>query len=1348
MSGERDLESKKSGQANLDAPASTSVSGHNDIPPAINTAVIKEFGVQRTGTNFGDFSNLGTDLAIAKDRVPGEVSKPGQVGDAHVDSSAPFSTNEGRPVWSLDAKGPFALPHAVPKIADERKAEKPVKTADAAAVASSVKQPTESPTTGGQVKAAVDSISGLAKAPQAQPDAQLARSTVPSDRVGSADVHGTTTGVTRESVAKPNEVKTGAESPLNRAVGSDFELPKPVVSTNIPTPLAETGPRPAEVQKLPGTGQSEPEAGRLRSPADVAPVANEPTSTLRREVSAPSPLTNSIEVGVKADLGKVVERSPVSSQPTADVSRINKIPVNGTPVSGIEGGAVPHAAPKSDLVSSPPGLKPANRAPVDGPSGVSQAKPNNIGPRSGPELAPVGHSPSSFVDGTKLPPPKIEGVKPAVPSNVTEGKNPPPVTSGAEKKGPRATAGETRPPETGKVGGTKSPIPMQPGDGSRVPGKVPPGVSEATSGETRSPDARKVDATKSPVPSQPVDGVKVPGKTAQGGGTNPIDGKQLVDGKIPTVTAGPKGLSPKTEIGTDIRPNTAEVKTIKAPWTGTEFGGSRSNPPVKLDPRAGKEKATPQVDPGSHAVDDRAQRGPRAAEIGTRTPVKRGDVREPSAPVGQGDKTSKADSTSPATTSGYRPVKDVVGTAKSADSVAATDSRKIPSTSDVRTPKGPKSQPLVNDGGAAKAPESSAIKSGASGIKGATELSGAKETSGAKELAGTKEGSGYKEPAAKEAIIKGPAAVTDGPKDKFGIRENSPPGPGNGTKSGASGDGRQGISGAKGDVRVTAQNDNAGLKDNVHGADQKNISGTKSDARGAAQAIVSGAKGDVRGTERANISSVKNDVRSDSNPVNGHGSRGEQKSNSGSKSDVKWSDQPGTAGGRNVRTGDRPAVSGGKDGARVSDLTGPSIAKNQRDNPRGTANGGRSESPVARPDAPASRQPIRRLDFPLSDGIQRFAKSERANLVPDRAAAPTLKLIFNPKTGPSLASKIEPTLEQTVILSVAKRLPGITEVPVAMNALDAVRIAPRIDLEPTRVKSIFSSTDADSRIKENSILAKTKARAETNTVAETKTFAKPRNEAMSLKIEQGDNVSRKLEAPKRADGAAPPGSVAASAGTERVENLFPKRRLEPTKAEELPSDMVPHSIRDVFLKFQLALPKRSFRPEITDSGSYVAQSGQSVKRLDAFVSSGQHKALKANSEFVSPSLNRRLSTPFSTDDRDDGESESEVSESKDQNVVSPSKQSTVLGKPSLSTHANADARRMYIVQSGDTPRSIAVVQLNDHLLETLVFEINKLLFQKVFDPGQGIHVKVLPVGAMILLPNQREIDAFRSRGST
>jgi|GEM_PF-1613673 len=113
-------------------------------------------------------------------------------------------------------------------------------------------------------------------------------------------------------------------------------------------------------------------------------------------------------------------------------------------------------------------------------------------------------------------------------------------------------------------------------------------------------------------------------------------------------------------------------------------------------------------------------------------------------------------------------------------------------------------------------------------------------------------------------------------------------------------------------------------------------------------------------------------------------------------------------------------------------------------------------------------------------------------------------------------------------------------------------------------------------------------------------------------------------------------------------------------------------------------------------------------------------------------------------DAERDEDENDVSlKSKDPDELKFARTASPLG---VTMHASHDsARKMYIVQSGDTPRSIAVVQLHDHLLEDLIVEINALLFQKIYDVLEGRYVKMLPEGAMILLPNKTDIEQFRAR---
>jgi len=168
----------------------------------------------------------------------------------------------------------------------------------------------------------------------------------------------------------------------------------------------------------------------------------------------------------------------------------------------------------------------------------------------------------------------------------------------------------------------------------------------------------------------------------------------------------------------------------------------------------------------------------------------------------------------------------------------------------------------------------------------------------------------------------------------------------------------------------------------------------------------------------------------------------------------------------------------------------------------------------------------------------------------------------------------------------------------------------------------------------------------------------------------------------------------------------------------------PRSIRDIFIKSRLPFTKRDLKPEITDSGTYRVQKGQSSQRLQALASSARLNALRANND-------SSAALPAAS-----GHGESSA-------AASASKQNTI-----DSIARSEEPRKWHIVKEGEDERFIASAYLNDESLAGLIKEINKPVFQAVYDVALQQHVEVLPVGAMILLPNATDIEKYKIRTST
>lgn len=191
------------------------------------------------------------------------------------------------------------------------------------------------------------------------------------------------------------------------------------------------------------------------------------------------------------------------------------------------------------------------------------------------------------------------------------------------------------------------------------------------------------------------------------------------------------------------------------------------------------------------------------------------------------------------------------------------------------------------------------------------------------------------------------------------------------------------------------------------------------------------------------------------------------------------------------------------------------------------------------------------------------------------------------------------------------------------------------------------------------------------------------------------------------------------------------------------------SIRDVLAGLRSATPRRSFTPEITESGTYKIARSNSSQQMLAFGSSARHTAIsfqadksedaiKAFGAVVSADSLERAGAELS------GEKQAAmgVQDSQTSNWLSESYSRT--GQTGSGGGGSSDeARKWYIVKEGETAEFIAVGQLSDASLAPLIYEINKPLFKQVYDVYRQEHVNVLPAGTMILLPNDSDIKAFK-----
>ncbi|MBZ0188084.1 MAG: hypothetical protein K8F91_17685, partial [Candidatus Obscuribacterales bacterium] len=171
------------------------------------------------------------------------------------------------------------------------------------------------------------------------------------------------------------------------------------------------------------------------------------------------------------------------------------------------------------------------------------------------------------------------------------------------------------------------------------------------------------------------------------------------------------------------------------------------------------------------------------------------------------------------------------------------------------------------------------------------------------------------------------------------------------------------------------------------------------------------------------------------------------------------------------------------------------------------------------------------------------------------------------------------------------------------------------------------------------------------------------------------------------------------------------------------------TIREILGKFKLTTPRRDFKPEITESGSYRVVRNNSSQKLQAFGSSARHMAISMPSDASMPVIESTGST------------DSKV----EQDAVGQARKLLRKDDGLKGENDDEDARQWHVVKAGETPESIALVRLNDIELADLIREINKLLLQEMYDRFEQEHVDVLPAGVMILLPNEKDIAAFQNR---
>jgi len=158
-------------------------------------------------------------------------------------------------------------------------------------------------------------------------------------------------------------------------------------------------------------------------------------------------------------------------------------------------------------------------------------------------------------------------------------------------------------------------------------------------------------------------------------------------------------------------------------------------------------------------------------------------------------------------------------------------------------------------------------------------------------------------------------------------------------------------------------------------------------------------------------------------------------------------------------------------------------------------------------------------------------------------------------------------------------------------------------------------------------------------------------------------------------------------------------------------------IRDIFAKFDIQLPRKKLRPEITESGTYKIISNQTSQKLPA-VSEDKMNAPDEVASF------------FRNDDSFPGG-----------DPRNPENQPF----PKIATSASEEPRRSYVVKLSETIEYIAVAELQEAGLAPLIREINEILLEQFFDHEKQEPVSILPAGVLILLPNKKDIIAYRLR---
>jgi len=156
-------------------------------------------------------------------------------------------------------------------------------------------------------------------------------------------------------------------------------------------------------------------------------------------------------------------------------------------------------------------------------------------------------------------------------------------------------------------------------------------------------------------------------------------------------------------------------------------------------------------------------------------------------------------------------------------------------------------------------------------------------------------------------------------------------------------------------------------------------------------------------------------------------------------------------------------------------------------------------------------------------------------------------------------------------------------------------------------------------------------------------------------------------------------------------------------------------IRDIFAKFDIQLPRKKLRPEITESGTYKIISNQTSQKLPAV----SEEKMDAPYE---------VANIFKEEDSFPGG-----------DPQNPENQPF----PKIASSAAEEPRRSYVVKQGETIEYIAVAELQEAGLAPLIREINEIILQQFFDQEKQEEISTMPAGIMILLPNKKDIIAYR-----